>query len=371
MKLAVISFTRGGSRICGRLVKRAQELGWECGGYVQERFLNTVQEVPGICPVREPVAYWTKKRFDQVDGLVYIGAAGIAVRAIAPCLRDKMTDPAVIVIDEAGRYVISLLSGHVGGANELAVKLADILGAEPVVTTASDVRQMEAIDVWAAKRDLAIGDRAAAKHVAACLLDGEPVGFYSDYPVEGGMPPGFVQGELCRTHVWVTARTQPPAGHMVTMFLTEDAQILRLIPRCLVVGLGCRKGVGEEAVVAAIKRVFDEEHLDLRAVAAMASIDIKKEEAGLCAAAAGLKVPFYTYPAEELAAVEGNFTASEFVKQITGTDNVCERSALAACKQTGRLLVKKQAMDGVTVAVAQQHISICNIKGTGRETARY
>lgn len=364
MKLAVISFTGAGSRICGRLVKRMRELGWDCGGYVQERHWNTVQEVPGICPVREPVTEWTQARFDLVDGLVYIGAAGIAVRAIAPCLKDKMTDPAVIVIDEAGRYVISLLSGHVGGANELAQVLADILGAEPVVTTASDVRQMTAVDVWAKRRRLAIGDRLAATQVAACLLDGEPVGFYSDYPVEGGMPAEFVKGELCRTHVWVTARTMPPAGHMITMFMTEDAKILRLIPRSLIVGIGCRKGIREELITAALNRVFKEDGLDLRAIAAVASIDLKREEAGLIAVADRLKVPFYTYPAGELDQVEGIFTASEFVRKTTGTDNVCERSALMAAGPEGRLLVRKQALDGVTIAVAELRTSI----GTDSDT---
>lgn len=360
MKLAVISFTGKGSQICGRLVKHMWELGWECNGYVPERFINTIQEAPGICPVRESVMEWTKARFDLTDGLIYIGAAGIAVRAIAPCLRDKMTDPAVIVIDEAGRYVISLLSGHVGGANELANTLANILDAEPVVTTASDVRQMTAIDVWAKKRGLVIGDKVAAKQVAASLLDGEPVGFYSDYPVEDGMPDGFTNGELCRNHVWITARIKPPAGHMLPLFMAEDSKILHLIPKSLMVGIGCRKGIGEAAVVKALRQVFEAEHLDLRAIAGIASIDIKKGEEGLLAAADWLQVPFSVYQAKELNQVGGEFTPSEFVRGITGTDNVCERSALLACKANGRLLVRKQAVNGVTVAVAERPLHIGN-----------
>lgn len=358
MKLAIISFTGNGGRICEKLVKRMRELGWDCSGYVQERFLDTVQETPGICPARESVTEWTKARFNQTDALVYIGAAGIAVRAIAPCLRDKMTDPAVIVADEAGRYVISLLSGHVGGANELTQTIADILRAEPVITTASDVRQITAADVWAIKRGLVIGDRTAAKQVAACLLDGEPVGFYSDYPVEDGMPAGFVKGVLCRTHVWVTARTRPPAGHMINVFMTADARVLRLIPQSLVAGIGCRKGIGQAAVITALKRVFEAEQLDLRAIAAISSIDIKSGEEGLCIAAKELNVPFCTYMAEELDQVQGDFTASDFVRKITGTDNVCERSALLASGAGGRLLVRKQVMDGITIAVAERRMQI-------------
>lgn len=353
MKLAVISFTGNGSLICGRLIKRMRELGWDCSGTVPKRYLLGMQEAAGIGPALEPVMEWTRARFDQVDGLIYIGAAGIAVRAIAPNLKDKLTDPAVLVIDEAGKHVISLLSGHVGGANELTETVAAILGAQPVITTASDVRQITAIDVWAKNRGLVIKDRTAARQVAACLLDGEPVGFYSDYLVEGGMPEGFVIGERCRIQVWVTARKKPPAEHMITLFLEGGDRILRLVPRTLVVGIGCRKGIRKETVMEALTQVFSEENLDMEAISAVTSIDIKREETGLCAAAETLQVPFYTYPAGELDAVQGSVTPSEFVKKVTGTDNVCERSALAGAGEGGRLLVKKRAMDGVTLAIAE------------------
>ena len=344
--------------MCGRLVKRGRELGWDCGGYVMDRFLNTVQDVPGICPVREPVAEWTKRRFGQVDGLVYIGAAGIAVRAVAPCLKDKMADPAVVVIDEKGEYVISLLSGHIGGANELARRLADMLGAVPVITTASDVCRKTAIDVWAKDRDLRLSDRILAKKVAACILDGEPVGFYSDYPIHGPLPEGFCRGELCRMNVWVTSRQKPEETDMVSMFSREDTQILRLIPRTLTVGIGCRRGVEGAGIMQMVMETVEKGNLDFRAVAGVASIDIKKEEAGILAVAEELGVPFLTFSAEELNAVQGVFTPSGFVKQVTGTDNVCERSALAGAGAGARLLVKKQAADGITVAVAESRPGI-------------
>lgn len=358
MRLAVISFTRAGGLLCGRLVKRGRELGWDCRGYVMDRFLNTVQDVPGICPVRESVAEWTKRRFDQVDGLVYIGAAGIAVRAAAPCLKDKMTDPAVVVIDEKGEYVVSLLSGHIGGANELARTLADMLGAVPVITTASDVCRKTAIDVWAKARDLCLSDRTLARQVAACILDGEPVGFYSDYPILGPLPEGLCRGELCRMNVWVTSRQRPEETDMISLFSREDAQILRLIPRTLTVGIGCRKGVESAGVMQMVKDTVKKGNLDLRAIAGVASIDIKKEEAGILSAAKELGVPFLTYSAEELNAVPGAFTPSGFVKQVTGTDNVCERSALAGAGEGARLLVRKQAADGITVAVAESRPGI-------------
>lgn len=353
MRLAVISFTRAGGLLCGRLVTQARELGLNCRGYVMDRFFHILQDVPGICPLGEPVAEWTRKWFDQMDGLVYIGAAGIAVRAVAPCLKDKMTDPAVVVIDEKGEYVVSLLSGHIGGANELAVTLADMLGAVPVITTASDVRQKTAVDVWAKTRGLGLSDRTLAKQVAAAILDGGPVGFYSDYPLLEPVPEGFCQGRLCRMNVWVTARIKPEETDLVARFSGEDSRILRLIPRTLTVGVGCRRGVEGEKIMQAVTGAVERANLDLKAVANIASIDIKKEEEGICTVAGRLGVPFLTFSSEELNEVPGMFTPSDFVKQVTGTDNVCERSALAGAGTGARLLGKKQAADGVTVAIAE------------------
>lgn len=353
MRLAVISFTRAGGLLCGRLVTRARELGFNCRGYVMDRFFHILQDVPGICPLGEPVAEWTRTWFDQVDGLVYIGAAGIAVRAVAPCLKDKMTDPAVVVIDEKGDYVVSLLSGHIGGANELAAVLADMLGAVPVITTASDVRQKTAVDVWAKARGLGLSDRVLAKQVAASLLDGEPVGFFSDYPLSEPVPEGFCQGEPCRMNVWITARRRPEETSPVFRCCTEGRRTLRLIPRTLTVGVGCRRGVEGARVMRAVTRAMEQADLDLKAVANLASIDIKKEEAGIWDAAKELGVPFLTFSSEKLNEVPGMFTPSDFVRQVTGTDNVCERSALAGAGAGAVLLVRKQAADGVTIAVAQ------------------
>lgn len=353
MKLAVISFTKEGSQICGKLVKRVQKRGIDCQGYVIDRFLDALQEIPQIYPLSESVGAWTRAWFDQVDGLIYIGAAGIAVRAIAPCLKDKMTDPAVVVVDEKGTYAISLLSGHIGGANELAVMIGDILGARPVITTASDVQNKTAIDLWAKKRGLRLSDRVLARQVAARVLDGEPVGFYSDYPLREPVPEGFGRGDLFRMNVWITARRRPDATDVMSMFLPEGSELLRLIPRVLIVGVGCRKGTDRYRILETLMEVLARENLDPAAIRELASIDLKAEEAGILEAAGELGVPFSTFSAEELEAVPGSFTASPFVRDVTGTDNVCERAAMAAAGESGTLLVHKQTGDGVTIAVAE------------------
>ncbi|MEW4414041.1 cobalt-precorrin 5A hydrolase [Clostridium sp. AN503] len=358
MRLAVISFTRAGARICGKLAEQFREQGISCEGYIHKNFTDGFQGIPDIFALEEPVGQWTGRMFDRVDGLFYIGAAGIAVRAIAPYLKDKMTDPAVVVVDEQGSYAVSLLSGHVGGANRLARMAADILGAVPIITTASDVQGRTAVDVWAAERRLKLSDRELAKQTASALVNGEPVGFYSDYHLAEPEPEDYARGKQCRMNVWVTCRRFPEPDSAIARFLPEDAGILRLIPEALTVGIGCRRNTDADQVFDAVKETFIKHGLDLRAVARLASITIKKNEGGLLQTAASMQVPFVTYTAEELEQVQGEIAESAFVRKVTGTGNVCERAALLGAGPGSRLLVHKEICGSVTIAVAEARMEI-------------
>lgn len=370
MKLAVISFTRAGEGVCEKLTNAMTAAGVECCGYTGRKTGTaalTLQAVSGS------LSEWTGQQFACCDGLIFIGAAGIAVRLIAPYLKDKLTDPAVVVVDEAGQFSISLLSGHVGGANRLAEWTAEILKAVPVVTTASDVRGRTGIDVWAADHGFAITDRTLAKEIAAALLEGEKIGFFSDVPVDAPEAPGYETDVVHRLNVWVTWQTQssPDMPELVSLkkaggrcqsdtgLSRQDMRFLRLVPKNLVLGVGCRRGTPKEAVEMAIQQTLEEHHLDIRGVSAIASIDLKKDEAGLLETAAGLAVPFSTYSSEILSEVQGDFTESGFVRQVTGVGNVCERAALCCAGTGGRLIVKKQVHTGVTVAVAAKGSAVC------------
>ena len=312
---------------------------------------------------------WTKERFAEGGALVFVGAAGIAVRAVAPFVKDKLTDPAVVSVDEAGRFVIPLLSGHVGGANMLARQIAEITGGEAAVSTATDVNGLFAVDVWAAERGLAICGRAAAKHLSAALLRGETVGFSSDFPVEGSLPGGVLRVSAAGGETPAQSASEPGAaevpaaresdeepfrpalGFCVT--LDEDAspfaETLRLIPKVVTVGVGCRRGIREDKIRAAVLGTLDEHHISLKAVRRMATIDVKRDEAGLLAFAEHTGLPIRFFTAEELAGVPGEFAASDFVRGTVGVDNVCER---AAAFFGGELKIKKQAGGGVTVAAS-------------------
>ena len=255
-------------------------------------------------------------------------------------MRDKKTDPAVLVLDERARHVIPLLSGHIGGANRLALRLSSVLGADPVITTATDVNGKFAVDEFAARAGCAISDMQLAKAFAAGILERE-MPLCSAFPIVSPLPGGVYEADSGHLGVYIGCDVREPFQ-----------KTLRLIPKKLRVGLGCRRGVCASAITSAIRHVFAENRLDLRAISGVFSIDLKKDEPGLLQACRenGWEASFY--PAQTLQAVPGEFTASSFVASITGVDNVCERAAMVGAE---RLLVSKTAMDGVTVAVALEH----------------
>ena len=288
------------------------------------------------CPLRD----WIREAFSRYEGLVFVGAVGIAVRAIAPYVQSKTTDPAVVVVDEGGRFVIPLLSGHIGGANALAERMAEKLGATAVVTTATDVRGKFAVDAWAARHSCAISDMGLAKAVSAAILEGD-VPLCSQFYLPVPLPEGTFAGETGPLGIFI-------GWHVRTPF----ARTLRLIPRVLRVGVGCRRGISAEAGVRAVQTVFAENGLDTAAIRGVCSIDLKQDEPGLLAACEKNNWPVHFYTAQQLRDVAGDFTPSDFVRSVTGVDNVCERAALLDAE---KLIVQKTARDGVTVAVAAEH----------------
>ena len=315
-----------------------------------------------IKTVRGRLSEWMAEAVQDADAFVFVGAAGIAIRAIAPYVADKTKDPALVVIDEKGQFVIPLLSGHIGGANELAVRLAAELGAQPVLTTATDVRGLFAVDVFATKNNLWISDMKLAKLVSARLVRGEKVGFHSDVPVEGTLPAELVEtvstvdGDALADRE-ETADVGSEVGIVVSAYEKQVfAEQLLLVPRCLTVGIGCKRETPKEKILTAVQEVFANAGLSVQAICRIASIDLKKDEEGLIAAALEFGVPFETFSAEALAGVEGDFSESSFVKGVTGVDNVCERAAVLA--SGGALIVRKTAKDGVTVAVAMESLKI-------------
>lgn len=304
----------------------------------------------------EPLAQWAARAFDEGAPLIFVGAMGIAVRAIARVVFSKKTDSPVLVVDEQGKFVIPLLSGHLGGANELAFELAKALGAQPVITTATDVNGLFAVDVFARKNNLSIVDTSGIAKVSAKLLRGEEVYM----TVEGirpeefpglGMPPEIIPLPWL-PNSWKWEDMHPD----IAVCSVESAKELRaelvLTERDYVLGVGCRRGKSADEMLAVLRKAEENKILRLEEIAAVSSIDRKKEEPGLLDLAQRLKRPFCVFSPEELMNLPGNYTASPFVKQTVGVDNVCERAAVAAAGG-GTVVVPKTAGDGMTFAVAR------------------
>ena len=330
MKLAVFAFSRRGLEAAERV--RAALAEDDCRTYAPERLAGE-----GVTPIAPPLPEFVGPVFREADALVFVGACGIAVRAIAPHVRDKRTDPAVVSVDELARFVIPLLSGHIGGANALAARLADALGAAAAVTTATDINGRFSVDAWAADRGLFLDDMKAAKAVSAAILEG-PVPLDSDFPVVTELPCGLVPGDGGPVGVCISWRRKRPF----------DTTLL-LAPKVIRLGIGCRRGTSPEAVRSLVDQVLEENGIHPQAVRQAASIDLKKDEQGLLAFCRERGWPIEFDTAAQLEAVEGDFTPSEFVRRTTGVDNVCER---AAALGGGNLIVRKTARDGVTVAAA-------------------
>lgn len=346
MKVGIVSFSRRGTALGERLQAGLEEKGWQAYTFGKGRYMEEDRhmEESRTRRIDGPIGQWTGDNFSRFDAFIFVGACGIAVRSIAPFICHKTVDPAVVVVDERGRSAISLLSGHIGGGNELACTAAQIVGAQPVVTTATDLEQVFAVDVFAKKNGCHISDMKYAKEVSARLLEGEKVGFFSDFSWEGTLPPGLLQCE-----------SGMELGIALTVLKKERAPFshtLYLIPRAVTVGIGCRKGTSQKAIEDAVTDAAEQAGVSLDAIGQAASIDLKKEEPGLIGYCREKGLPFKTFSAEELRAVEGGFTPSSFVSSVTGVDNVCERSAVLA--SGGRLILKKTARDGVTVAFAMK-----------------
>lgn len=341
MKIAMLCFTRRGRNLEKDLAEKLRISGHE------------VLESVKCQQLEESMAMsakdWTAGMFRTQDVLIFIGALQIAVRLSAPFLKSKVTDPAVLVMDEKGQYCIPVLSGHIGGANEMAVEIGKQTGALPVITTATDINQRWAVDVFAKKNHLYIEDMTLAKKISADILEGKKIRM----AVEGGVE--AVIGEIPEEVELVPESDEKMdiyvGIHKPEYRLMEGGNsILQLVPRAASAGIGCKKGTELTQIEASVREVLQREQIHPASIGRIASIDLKKEEEGLLAFCRKQQIEPEFYTAEELRKVPGTFSPSAFVQGVTGVDNVCERSAV--CAGGGCLHVKKQAKNGVTVALA-------------------
>ena len=344
----IAAFTRQGLELACTIANQLEKERHSTTVFAPERLVRNDVKPLGKLSV------WAKRSFSQVDALIFVSACGIAVRAIAPHVKDKFSDPAVVCIDERALFCVPLLSGHVGGANQLATTIADITGAQAAISTATDINGLFSVDQWAARRGFSISDRSLAKQVSVALLDNELVGFASDFEHEGPLPLGLIEiHESKEEHdlgIYVGCTTANPFP-----------KTLRLTPKNVVVGMGCRREVELSQLTEALDAALEQAAIDPAAIATLASIDVKQDEPALheLAELHGWDLRFYS--AEQLEQVPGTFSESEFVRATVGVGNVCERAAMLAATEKAReygiaksqLTSYKTKGDACTVALAQ------------------
>lgn len=336
----LFSFTKQATTISSKLYEYFHSIGADCTAYTLPKYCTDIHT-----PIAPSLQEQVKNCFHPDAAMIFVSACGIAVRAIAPYIKSKTSDPCVLVIDELGQYVISLLSGHIGGGNEFALAVSDILNATPIISTATDLNQKFAVDVFAKKNNLTISDMSLAKKVSASLLHNIPVGISGYLPKEP-LPEGL---------------TTDPTEFGIFLCPFHDtspfSETLHLIPRNIVLGVGCKKNTDPDKLSTFIQKQLEQLHIFPEAIAAIASIDLKKEEAAIIELAKKYNVPFVTYSADTLKKVQKSQSTSNFVTSITGVDNVCERATLAYTK-ADTLLLPKTIDAGMTLAISELPLTI-------------
>lgn len=294
--------------------------------------------------------------FNQYKGHIFVMATGIVVRMIASLIRDKTVDPAVVVLDEKAGHCISLLAGHLGGANALARQIGGIVGAEPVITTATDVNDLPSIDLIAEESDMIIENTDAIKIINMALLEEKRIEILDPYGLlKNALPVSTLTPALPSPLNGEGSSGQDKDQPMIYVgdeirAITSSCLILR--PRVLVAGIGCNRGTDKEEIKRCLYEVFRKHQLSAKSLSALATIDIKKNEAGLIELAQALDIPILFYSSEALNRTEGIKTPSSLVERHTGARSVCEAAALLGAR-TDRLLVPKECAKNVTVAVAR------------------
>ena len=291
------------------------------------------------------------REFHTCSGHIFLMSTGIVMRLISSHLKSKTTDPAVVVIDELGHHAISLVSGHIGGANELTIKVAGLTGAEPVITTATDINDVPAMDVLAKQLNLFIENPEAIKNINMALITGKK--FYLHDPYK------FLRESISPSHILEDVKKgQIPENKDIPSVFIDDAIVdlskntLILRPGSLVAGIGCNRNTSMDEIKGFLKEVLEESNLAIASVIRIATINLKADEPGLLALGEELKLPISFYDKKELYRVEGIVSPSDMVEKYTGVSSVCEAAAILASKN-GKLILPKQSTRNVTVAIAR------------------
>ncbi len=345
MKIAVISFTSSGKEISEKIKIRLSKC-------VDSSKSYNIIEI-GKQTFEDKISNHMKDIFSSYDALIFIASTGIAVRLIAPYIVSKTIDPAVIVIDDLGKYTISLLSGHIGGANELTLEISDILKNKAIITTASDGRGIDAVDVFAKRNNLYIEDMEQAKNLTALMVEGKRIMMISEVDVT-------LNYDNLKSYEYTVDKAEVSCEGTIVISSTQnieqylnkelDNPICILRPRNLNIGIGCRRGKTKDEIMFGIEEVFKQNNLSLNSVGKIGTIDIKHDEVGIIEVSKELNAEMVLFSKDDIENVSDRFDKSKFVKSNVGVTSVCEPSAYLLGKE---IIVYKKIFNGVTISVSR------------------
>ena len=334
MKLAFWTVTRGAGNIAGEYKEQLQR---HLKGYDIDVFTLKKYDVENTIQIEDFTANINEK-FSRYDGHIFIMASGIVIRKIAGLIGTKDKDPAVLLIDEGKHFVISLLSGHLGGANELTYLLAGTLNLIPVITTSSDVTGKIAVDTISQKLNAELEDLKSAKDVTSLIVNGQRVNI------------------LLPKNVKVNCKNS--ADGFILVSNRKNIEYTRIYPKNLILGIGCKKDTKAEDILSAIEDCLNKNNLDIKSVKKIATDDVKENEKGLIDAAKSLNLDLEIISREEIKKIQDQFEGSDFVERNIGVRAVSEPVALLASSQEGHFIEMKARYNGITVSIYEEELKI-------------
>ncbi|WP_343101949.1 cobalt-precorrin 5A hydrolase [Romboutsia sp. MSSM.1001216sp_RTP31141st1_G3_RTP31141_220114] len=326
------------------------------------------EEKNNVFLVEDRLSNLVPSLFEEYQYIVFIMATGIVVRVIAPYINSKFSDPAILVSDEKGRNIISLLSGHMGGANEMTRYISELIGANPIITTATDVNKKSSLDMIAKKLDAYIEDfRENVKDVNAMLVNNQEVGLYIDgnYEIDTR---GFkiltnfedvdstekiviISSKNNFINYYIENKKENELDEQMLRKKCSEGNLIKVVPKEIVIGIGCRRNTESSLLQESLNNLLHQYNIDINSIKEIGSIDVKSDEKAIIDLASSLSVPFKTFSVDEISKVDHLFEKSEFVKKNVGVYCVSEPVAYLLSK--GNLIIEKHKYKGITISVGR------------------
>ncbi|MGM9963972.1 MAG: cobalt-precorrin 5A hydrolase [Clostridium sp.] len=349
-KIAILSITNNGRE----LALRIKEIMKDVDVFFIKK--DTDYKNDEVIVVNKGLKEFIPQIFDKYDYLVFIMATGIVVRTIAPLIISKFSDPAILVMDEKGNNIISLLSGHMGGANEMTLYMSDLINSHPVITTATDVNKKSSLDMIAKKLNGHIDDfRDNVLKINSMLVNNEEVHLYIDgnYKINHN---GFTlydeKTDLDKVRNLVVVTNKKDINEMLNKNIENlNEKIIKVTPKDIVIGVGCKKNTDSKHMKNSLIKFLAEYNIDINAVKEIGSIEIKKDEKAIIDLAKFLDVKFKTFSVEEISKVDYLYEKSDWVKKNVGVYSVSD--PVAHLLSEGRVIINKQKYDGITFSIGR------------------